>query len=67
MVTPVAPVNAVNIAHAITATIARPPGSQPSNALLTRTSRCGAGLSGQEISGEREQRYRDQGRHVASR
>ncbi len=42
MVTPVAPVNAVNNAQASTATIARPPGSQPSKAFVTRTRRCGA-------------------------
>ena len=45
IVTPVAPVKAVNIAQAITATIARPPGNQPSKAFVTRTMRCGAWLS----------------------
>ena len=45
IVTPEAPVNAVNRAHAASATIARPPSTQPSNAFVSRTSRCGALLS----------------------
>ena len=45
MVTPVAPVNAVNSAHVITATIASPPGTQPSIASVRRTRRFGAPLS----------------------
>ncbi len=45
IVTPDAPVNAVKKAHAAIETIARPPGNQPSTALVRRTSRAGAWLS----------------------
>ena len=45
MVTPDAPVKAVNSAQATMATIASPPGSQPSSAFDSRTSRRGAPLS----------------------
>ena len=45
MVTPEAPVNAVNSALATSATIARPPGIHPNRAVVRRTSRFGAALS----------------------
>ena len=45
IVTPEAPVNAVKTAHTARHTIARPPGSQPSNACDNLTSRCGELLS----------------------
>ena len=42
MVTPDAPVKAVNIAQMTSATAASPPGIQPKKTLVMRTSRCGA-------------------------
>jgi hypothetical protein len=45
MVTPEAPVSAVNKALATSATIASPPGIQPTSAWVSRTSRFGAWLS----------------------
>jgi len=45
IVRPVAPVRAVKTAHARSAIIDTPPGSQPSNALESLTSRLGAPLS----------------------
>ena len=45
MVTPEAPVNAVKKAQAASATSASPPGSQPSSARVSATSRTGAPLS----------------------
>ena len=45
MVTPEAPVNAVKNAQAAMDTMASPPGIQPSNASVSRTSRPGASLA----------------------
>jgi len=42
IVTPEAPVNAVNSAHDTSVTIASPPGNQPSSAWESLTRRCGA-------------------------
>ena len=60
IVTPDAPVKAVNNAHATSEIIARPPGSQPSSACERRTNRARRLPCAQQESGEREQRNRDE-------
>ena len=60
IVTPEAPVNAVNNAQATSEMIASPPGNQPSSACDRRTNRAGACPALNRKPGEREQRNRDE-------
>ena len=60
IVTPEAPVNAVNIAQATSEMIASPPGSQPSSACERRTKPRRRLPCAQQETGEREQRNRDE-------